>query len=72
MEAKKLPSIEPYSKRWEQLADQVARDYAPEMYPCGKCGYPVARNYCCTFCGDSNPEDTAEEEAAWEAKYSQK
>jgi hypothetical protein len=48
-------TIEPYSNRWEQLANEQARSYAPEIYPCVKCGYPVISGYCCNFCNNENP-----------------
>lgn len=55
-EASAKPSkIKPHTARWERLADALARDYAPRIYPCGKCGYPVVEGYCCTACGDSAP-----------------
>lgn len=60
---------EPFTDGWEKAADRVARNYAPEAYPCGKCGYPVLRGYCCTRCGDSNPDETPEQEEAWNKKY---
>jgi hypothetical protein len=51
--AKKIPK--PYSKEWERLADDMARDFAPVIYPCKKCGYPVVKGYCCDGCGDTRP-----------------
>ena len=45
----------PYDDKWEKLANQIARDFAPEIYPCKKCGYPVPEGYCCTACGTSVP-----------------
>ena len=58
---KKLPEIEPYSEEWEKLAGQEARSFAPSIYPCGACNYPVVKGYCCTHCGDSNPETPMED-----------
>jgi len=63
------PCIKPYSQEWEREANLLARDYVPDIYPCGKCGYPVIRNYCCTYCGDTNPDETYEQEAEFERKY---
>jgi hypothetical protein len=55
------PGPQPYSVVWERLADQVARDYCPELYPCGQCRRPVVRGYCCTFCGCSSLEQRTED-----------
>ena len=30
---------------------------------CKKCGSPTIDGCCCTFCGDSNPDQTVEQEA---------
>ena len=30
--------------------------------PCMKCGSPVVCGYCCMFCGDTNPDQTKEQE----------
>jgi len=48
---KKCPSDNTYYREKGKLAI----NYAPEIYPCQKCGYPVASGYCCTYCGDTNP-----------------
>lgn len=50
---KKWP--QPYSAKWEKLADQQARGYCPTIYPCQKCGFPVIKGYVCGSCGDSDP-----------------
>lgn len=50
-----MKKIDPYTPHWEKLANQVARCFAPLIYPCGECGYPVASGYCCTFCHCSDP-----------------
>lgn len=47
--------IEPYSQHWEKLANAEARNFAPAIYPCKKCSYPVVTGYCCTFCGTKDP-----------------
>ena len=57
---------------YERLANQVARNFAPEIHPCAKCGHPVVDGYCCGFCGDINPDETVEQEAAREAKHARK
>jgi len=48
--------LNPDGPQWRRLADQLARDYAPEMYPCAHCSYPVAKGYCCGTCGTADPE----------------
>lgn len=57
MEAKdkKVKKIKPYTKRWYNLASQVATNFCPTIYPCKKCGHPVIQGYCCIFCYDTNP-----------------
>lgn len=47
----------PYTPAWEALANNEARGYCPNIYPCQKCGYPVIYGYCCGSCGDSNPSE---------------
>ena len=32
-----------------------AINFAPEIYACKKCGWPVACGYCCTYCSDTDP-----------------
>ena len=43
------------SPQWQRLANQIAREYAPDIYVCAKCQYPVLSGYCCQFCGSNNP-----------------
>ena len=50
-----MEKIKPYTPQWEQLANQVARDFAPTIRPCVDCGRPVANGYCCTHCGSVDP-----------------
>lgn len=45
------PTVQEYQKA--QL--QTALNYAPTIYPCKKCEWPVAEGYCCRYCGDDNP-----------------
>lgn len=54
-EKKRIRKIKPYTTKWEKLADQLARSYAPEIHPCRHCGYPVAKGYCCGTCQSNNP-----------------
>ena len=59
-EAKKKPrKIKPYGPKWERLADAVARGFAPSLYPCAKCGYPVLSGYCCSGCQTSDPHSAS-------------
>lgn len=60
----------PHSKEWEADAISLLRSYAPSIYPCKKCGYPVATGYCCHWCGDSSPNTTFEEDEIFDAKGS--
>lgn len=62
MKEKKITKIEPYSDIYYRRLNQVARDFCPRIYPCKKCGSPVADGYCCTYCGDNDPS-TEEKEA---------
>ena len=61
--------IDPYSPAWQAKANLLARSYAPQIYPCGKCNNPVASGYICTYCNATNPQTTEEEDAAWNKKY---
>ena len=51
--------MQPYSKEWEELANQLARDWV-KIYPCKKCHYPVVDGYRCDHCGDANPNEKEE------------
>ena len=46
-----------YSPEWEKIANNMARSYCPNIYPCGKCESPVIEGYCCITCGDTNPRE---------------
>jgi hypothetical protein len=52
---KKIKNIEPYTLKWEKMANQLARSWAPPIHPCRECGYPVLSGYCCGTCGSNNP-----------------
>ena len=41
--------------KWEAAANEVVRCYAPEIYPCRHCSAPVAKGYCCGYCGSNDP-----------------
>lgn len=38
--------IEPYSPKWEKLANQLARSRV-EIRSCKQCGFPHIKGYCC-------------------------
>jgi len=50
----KVRKIKPYTKKWEKLADELARSLVP-IKPCRDCGYPVIDRYCCDTCGSNLP-----------------
>lgn len=52
---KKARKMLPYTLKWEKLANQEARNFAPEIYPCKHCGYPTLHGYCCNGCGAGDP-----------------
>ena len=51
---RKVRKIEPYTNKWERLANQLARIWTT-IKPCRECGYPVVDGYCCQTCGSTNP-----------------
>ncbi len=51
---RKVRKIEPYTRKWEKLANELARTYQ-QIKPCRDCGYPVLDGYFCQTCGSSNP-----------------
>lgn len=50
-----VKEIKPYSPRWEELANQLARSFAPDIFPCKTCKRPVVSGYCCQSCGETDP-----------------
>lgn len=50
----KVRKIEPYTDKWERLANELARTWAT-IKPCRECGYPVMDGYCCKTCGSTSP-----------------
>jgi hypothetical protein len=57
METKKTrkpKKIEPNTKVWEKMANELARTYL-DIRPCRDCGRPVINGYCCTYCNSNNP-----------------
>jgi DNA-directed RNA polymerase subunit RPC12/RpoP len=47
----------PDGRRYRAAMIELALSYAPRMYPCGSCGWPVADGYCCSTCGSDNPRE---------------
>lgn len=51
---RKIKKIEPYTRKWEKMANELARTYQ-HVIACKDCGHPVLEGYCCTYCGSSSP-----------------
>lgn len=51
----------PSPKEYEEAQVSLALSYAPNMYPCADCKWPVIDGYCCTYCGSSSPRRKAGE-----------
>jgi len=49
----------PYEYRREER--ELAFQFAPKIYPCRSCGWPVADGYVCQYCGDDDPNGEAVE-----------
>jgi hypothetical protein len=56
------PKIEYNSKEYNDRKYSIMLDFCPTIYPCKKCGAPVAQGYCCTYCRTSNPSLTEDQE----------
>ena len=52
---KKDNKMDPNSVEWNKLANQTARSFCPEIFPCKECGKPYVRGYCCDYCGSVDP-----------------
>ena len=52
---KTTKKIKPFTTAWCKIAAYVASNYAPQIFPCKECGYPVADGYCCGNCGSAEP-----------------
>jgi len=57
---KEIKKFEGTEEEWTNLAYQLARSFAPRIYACKKCGYPVVDGYCCYECGDTNPSEMSD------------
>ena len=53
-ETKPITRIEPYGRIYGLRREEVIAGFCPEIYPCRRCGSPVARGYVCMYCGEDN------------------
>ena len=44
-------------EEYYQAKVRLALSSVPEIQPCGECGWPTLRGYCCDFCGSDYPEN---------------
>ncbi len=49
----------PGDDAWHRAANELARSFAPHIYPCATCEGPVVKGYVCTHCGETDPERAA-------------
>lgn len=56
-----MKKIDSDSAEYKKKAISIAFDFAPQIYPCAKCGHPVASGYCCSGCGTGSPRDEFDE-----------
>ena len=61
-----MTKMQPYSNEWMMIADTLRKSFAPPVYPCGTCGYPVIQGFCCSNCHSMNPQDKPEPETKHE------
>ena len=52
----------PTRMQYYRAEARIGIDFAPNIYPCKKCGWPVIVGYCCTTCGDSNPSEEKDDD----------
>ena len=61
----------PTDEQYQARRLSIVLSYAPRIYACAKCKWPVIDGYCCNTCGDSNPRqyagqsDRTEDDDAW-------
>jgi len=60
MKPKKIKKPTEAQYRKEEL--QMALDYAPTIYACAECGWPVISGYCCNTCGNTDPRNPKDDE----------
>lgn len=53
----------PGKRQYETAALEMRLSYAPIVYPCMKCGWPVREGFCCPTCDDNNPSEAASSRA---------
>ena len=58
---KKIRVFKGTEEEWLKLATDVAFSYAPAIYHCQHCNYPVADGYCCLYCGSADPGNADDE-----------
>jgi hypothetical protein len=56
----KVRRMTPYTFKWEVLAGEVARAFAPAIRPCKDCGYPVITGYVCERCDPRAARESAQ------------
>ena len=49
--------MKPNSRAYKKEAEELARAWSPEIYPCVHCGHPVLEGYVCPHCNSANPFD---------------
>jgi len=47
----------PTEAEYKREALRLRLSYAPRVYGCMKCGWPVREGFCCNTCGDNNPSE---------------
>jgi hypothetical protein len=53
-EAKGQPQP-PTPEQYERRVASIAKQFAPPIYACAHCRWPVIDGYCCNTCGSSDP-----------------
>jgi hypothetical protein len=49
----------PTDEQYQARRLEIVLSYAPRIYACAKCKWPVIDGYCCNTCGDKNPRYSA-------------
>jgi len=52
---KKFP--DPNGRAYKREKMEVYERFSPSVYPCKKCGWPVASGYCCSYCETDSPRE---------------
>ena len=53
---------QPTNAQYKTARLKLALNYAPDIYACKKCGWPVIDGCCCGTCRDSSPYNTIEQD----------